>query len=239
MDIFQAIGRMVEHAESLDEFQKAVSEGVSQLEEKGMMEEALTIKELSKVQVNRFSRLSTYDVFISSKKQVSDYLNHQGKREADLIKVILENFHVYCKKMYRTKPHTKCSEKLKEHLCEVQIENEYDLQHLLYPLIRAVFPDARVEEAQDTGHHMVRKDIVVDSQDAVIELKCSRASMTERQLSEEVASDIIHYSNRCLYFYIYDKCGIIENGNCFKSNYEQKKVDGKEIYLVILQHNEI
>lgn len=51
----------------------------------------------------------------------------------------------------------------------------------------------------DSGHHTIRKDIVIESQDIVIELKCSRKSMSERSLSEEVASDIVHYNNKYVF----------------------------------------
>ncbi|MBR4454777.1 MAG: hypothetical protein IKS32_00990, partial [Solobacterium sp.] len=78
---------------------------------------------------------------------------------------------------------------------------------------------------QDSGHHAIRKDIVIDSESAVVELKCTRSGMTERQLSEEIAADIIHYDCNTLYFYIYDKVGIIQNPFSFKLTYEQKNID--------------
>lgn len=71
-----------------------------------------------------------------------------------------------------------------ENLPNISIKNEYDLQHILFPIIRTIFKDARTEIFQDTGHHGVRKDIAIDSLDIVIELKCTRHSMNERQLWE-------------------------------------------------------
>lgn len=119
------------------------------------------------------------------------------------------------------------------------IENEYDLQKLMFSEITSLFPDARTESVQDTGHHAVRKDIVIDSISTVIELKCTRVGMTERQLSEEVASDMVHYACDRLYFYVYDKAGIIHNPIRFKETYENKNIDGKWVKMIIYAHADI
>ena len=71
---------------------------------------------------------------------------------------------------------------MKKNLPCLKIENEYDVQRLMYPVIRSVFTDAGLEETEDSGHHMVRKDIVIDSQDIVVELKCSGEAVTERRM---------------------------------------------------------
>lgn len=105
--------------------------------------------------------------------------------------------------------------------------------------VSLLFPDARTESVQDTGHHAVRKDIVIDSDSAVIELKCTRVGMTERQLSEEIAADMIHYDCQHLYFYIYDKAGIIRNSISFKETYENKIIDGKTVKMIIYTHTDI
>ncbi len=101
------------------------------------------------------------------------------------------------------------------------------------------FTDARTESVQDSGHHTVRKDIVIDSQSAVIELKCTHAGSTERNLSEEIAADMVHYDCDVLYFYIYDKAGIIDNPVSFKQTYEKKRVDKKTVHVVLYAHSDI
>ena len=42
------------------------------------------------------------------------------------------------------------------------IGNEYDLQHIVYALLRALFSLSRIEEYQDAGACAVRKDICID-----------------------------------------------------------------------------
>ena len=96
-----------------------------------------------------------------------------------------------------------------------------------------------MEETENSGHHTIRKDIVIDSYDIVIELKCSGKSMTKRRISEEIASDMVHYGNRFLFFYIFDKENVTKNAVDFQNTYERKKINNKEIYLHIWQSNTI
>ena len=86
---------------------------------------------------------------------------------------------------------------------------------------------------------MVRKDIVIDSQDIVVELKCSGKAVTERRISEEIAADIVHYGNKHILFYIYDKEDVIKNAVDFQKSYESKQIGNKQIAVRIWQSNEI
>lgn len=175
-----------------------------------------------------------------SKKSILDYIEavlYEEKSNAvEQVKKLLENFHLFCKSLYRDSLHGKCSKALKEHLPCIEINNEYDLQQLMYPVIQATFPEARMEKVEDSGHHTVRGDILIDSEDIVIELKCTRSSMNERSLSEEVASDMVHYKEKYIFFYIYDKESIIKNPVDFKKTYEEKNIDGKKVFVKVLQN---
>ena len=44
----------------------------------------------------------------------------------------------------------------------------------MLPVLTAIFPETRSESVQDSGHHAVRRDIVINSIDTIIELKCTR-----------------------------------------------------------------
>ena len=54
-----------------------------------------------------------------------------------------------------------------ENLQKIQIENEYDLQHLLYAVIKPLCPDARREVNDDSGVGTVRSDIKILSLNSV------------------------------------------------------------------------
>lgn len=92
------------------------------------------------------------------------------------------------------------------------------MQQVALAQLRAVFPLARIEEYQDAGACAVRKDICIDEFDIAIELKCTRESLSAKRLSEEVASDIVHYDNKNIFFLIYDKARIIDNIDVFSDN---------------------
>lgn len=112
-------------------------------------------------------------------------------------------------------PHGKAT--ITQALQQIEIQNEYDVQHLLYSLIKPIFPQARTETVDDIGYGGIRYDIVIDDDDLTIETKCTRAKMTERQLTEEIAADSFHYKKENVFFFIYDRYKIIRNKTAFET----------------------
>ena len=231
----------IKESESVDEYEKAVKDLVEYLKQIGQSEDALKLETLSKVRKNRFSSRETREELYAVKTSVADYCKGMmiGENDVEMILKLLNNFPLFCRNLYKTSIHKSCSEDVKNHLTGFSIENEFDLQKLMLAVMSAVYTDARIESAQDSGHHTVRKDIVIDSIATVIELKCTRLGMTERQLSEEVAADMIHYNNKNMYFFIYDKVGIIKNTASFQRTYEEQKIDEKNVHVIIYNHDDI
>lgn len=152
-----------------------------------------------------------------------------------IIRRILDNFYKHIEEMYEAKVHGRGAIK-KEDLEKIKIGNEYDVQRILYALIKPIFPEARTEPVEDTGHRSVRYDIFLDEYDIVIEVKCTRPSLSERNLTEELASDAFHYKSKHLFFFIYDKEKIIQNVDSFTKTYkrDQKSFD-KDIETKVIQ----
>lgn len=146
-----------------------------------------------------------------------------------IISKILSNFYKHIEVMYNSTPHAKAGIK-KELLDKIKIKNEYDVQRILYSIIKPIFPEARVEVSDDT----VRYDIFIEEYSIVIEVKCSRGSMTERKLTEEIGSDIFHYKYKNLFFFIYDKEKIIKDIDHFNKEYN-KKINEKNINTIVIQ----
>ena len=117
---------------------------------------------------------------------------------------------------------------------KIQIENEYDLQHLLYAVIKPLYPDARREVSDDSGVGTVRSDIIILSLNTIIEAKCTRTSTNLKKLTEEIEADIVHYKADYIFFYIYDKEKIIKDRHAFETNFN-RSFDGKEVRIIILQ----
>lgn len=234
--------KKIANAETVQKYEQAVKELADYLFNAGEPEMARKLTEVGALRNNRFSRREAEGELAAGKEAVADYLRFLPVPEtttADSIMVILENFPLFCRNLYKTGIHERCSLGIKEHLKGFSIENEYDLQKLMIAALSAVFTDVRTESFQDSGHHAVRKDIVIDSKSAVIELKCTRSGMTERQLSEEIAADMIHYDCKRLFFYIYDKACIIRNVDSFKETYEKRSIEGKVVKVFIYNHSDI
>src|SRR5665648_558018 len=111
----------------------------------------------------------------------------------------------------------------KEDLDLIKIGNEYDIQRILYALIRPIFPETRMEVTEDAGYRSIRSDIFLDEYNIAIEVKCTRTSMTIRNLTEELGADAFHYKSEYLFIFVYDKEKIILNIDAFKKAYKRDK----------------
>lgn len=152
-----------------------------------------------------------------------------------IIKRIMDNFYKYIEAMYESQVHGK-AKILKKDLDKIKIGNEYDVQRILYSIIKPIFPLARLEVPDDAGYNSVRYDIYVDEYDVVIEVKCTRNSMTERTLEEEIGSDIYHYQTKNVFFFIYDKDKIIKNVDAFIRAYTRREDDfDKNVDAIVIQ----
>lgn len=153
----------------------------------------------------------------------------------EVIDRILLNFHKHLEVMYQSDTHGKAGI-TKDLLKDIQIKNEYDVQRILYSLIKQIFPLARVEKQGDGGYLGTRCDIVLDEYDICIEVKCTRDSMTERKLTEEIGSDITHYNSKYRFFFVYDKEKILKNKDSFESRYTYFEIDPyKDIRTFVIQ----
>ena len=232
------------YAESVSDYESAIERLTDYLIANGKTDEADKLRDIAVLRQNRFSSRAGAEDLTAKKEVVKSFVKALANEEnriskEDMVSTVLKNFPEYCRKLYMTKIHDKCSLSIKEHLIGLHIENEYDLQKLMLPLFIAIFPDTRAESVQDTGHHSIRKDIVIDSINSVIELKCTHPGITERQLSEEIASDMVHYEAATLFFYIYDKAGVIQNSSSFIKTYEEKDFGRKQIKVIIYSHGDL
>lgn len=183
---------------------------------------------------NVYSDQDTKAKIIEAKKRVIEYVNEImcGNESSKLLLDILENFYLFLENLLERMPHKKGGIQ-KEQLEGLKIKNEYDVQFLLYAYLKPIYPMARLEVNGDTGYGTVRTDILIDSEHT-IEIKCTRKGMALKKLVEEIEADMVHYSEKNIYFFIYDKEKLIENPWNFKKTYEEKMKD-KHIYIMIHQ----
>ena len=184
--------------------------------------------------INEYSDKETRNNLDAATKRVIEYLEEimSGSPADDQLLTVLDNYYLFLESLLERPPHKRSSIQ-KEQLSGLKIQNEYDVQHLLYAYLKPLYPLARAEVSEDTGYGTVRTDIFLDSEH-VIEVKCTRNNMKLKKLTEEIEADMVHYSAEHIYFFIYDKEKIIENPQSFRNTYENK-VKGKQIHIVIHQ----
>lgn len=210
------------------------------------------LKSKSMYQENEYSMEKTKESILKAKERVIGYLkdvlqciednyvkctNYNSEFSKDtsilIIKKILNNFYMHIESMYEREVHGKAGI-TKENLDRIKIVNEYDVQRILYSLIKPIFPEARLEVENDTGFSTVRYDIIIEKLSIIIEVKCSRKSMTEKSLTEEIGADIVNYKCENVFFFVYDKEKIIRNVTAFTNTYTSKFGD-KNINAIVIQ----
>ena len=218
----------IQAIEDTKALERAILDIIDELKSEDSKEIADGLEQLIPISNNRFSVIGQKELLQESKRRAISILksepkfNHVSEKEACcIVERVLGNMQLYLQDMFKRQPHTKCTDSILSIQKCFDIGNEYDLQHIVYALLRAVFPLARIEEYQDAGACAVRKDICIDEFDIAIELKCTRDSLSAKKLSEEVASDIVHYDNKNIFFLIYDKARIIDNIDVFRDTYEK------------------
>lgn len=212
----------------------------------------LDIKSGSEYITNSFSNLKNEESINEAKervlsylKEINNYIYEDKTKFIDyrvdmdeytsilILKKILNNFYEHMKSMYLDDVHGRANIK-KAQLDNIKIGNEYDVQRIVFSLIKPIFPNARTEVVENNDCSTVRYDIDIESCNTTIEVKCSRPSMNERTLNEEMGSDSFHYQRKNIIFFVYDKEGIISNIDGYKKKYN-RTFDNKSIDIIIIQ----
>lgn len=160
-------------------------------------------------------------------------------QDIDAIETIIKNFDVYLQNMFHMMPENKATLQ-KEILDKIVINNEYDVQHIMYAVIKALYPSARREVNQDIGYGTVRYDIVIEEIDTVIEIKCTRKDHSENKLYRELGEDGYFYKCSRLIMYVYDKQNVISDvDNFIKTLSRTKETAGKNVKVYVEQRKDL
>lgn len=226
---------LIKNASSDSEFEGAVASICDYMQRRNWEpDQWKNLDKLSYHQKNEYSDVANNEAVSAAKSRVISYLEEliEGTKPSNEIIGILERFYYFIESINEKTPHAKSTLR-KEILEQIQIKNEYDLQFLLYAYLKPIYRNIRSEVSEDAGYRSVRTDLCLDDE-TVIEIKCTRESLSESKLVEEVSADIINYNEKNIYFFIYDKEKVIKNKEAFKSNYE-KKTKEKNIHIIIYQ----
>ena len=120
-------------AGSAPEYETAIEKLIDCLITQGKADEADELRNVAALRTNLFSSRSGVDDLSIKKVTVQSFMKLMTNDESrsntkNIVFTVLKNFPEYCRKLYMTKIHDKCSSGIKEHLDGFHIENEYDLQ---------------------------------------------------------------------------------------------------------------
>ncbi len=109
----------------------------------------------------------------------------------------------------------------------LRITDEYDVQDLLRALLSLYYDDVRPEEPTPShAGSSLRSDFLIPEIEAVIEVKKTRPTMTDKTLSEELIVDIEKYQAhpicKKIYCFVYDPDMILHNPAAIKNDLEKK-----------------
>lgn len=73
------------------------------------------------------------------------------RQDEDALETIVRNFGLYLYHMFCISPENRATLQ-KDILKKIVINNEYDVQHIMYAVVKALYPSARREVNQDIGY---------------------------------------------------------------------------------------
>lgn len=225
---------MVRAATDSQSFQRVVKGICDYLQKRNYETEVIhTLEARAYFVKNEYSDKNTADQIEEAKGRVLSYIDSLVNIHEDneILLKVLRNFDLFLDGLFEREPHKKGTI-LKENLRSIKLQNEYDLQFFLYAYLKPLFPKIRAEVSQDIGYGgPVRPDFLIQN-DCAIEVKFTGKNMSIKNLKEQVASDITHYDENNIIFFIYDKEKLIENPDLFRDAYE-KKASKKHVYIII------
>jgi len=118
-----------------------------------------------------------------------------------------------------------------------QIENEYDVQDLLFVCIRSIFNDAQLEDwTPKHAGSSKRIDIVIPSIELVIEVKYVRDTAHARKIADELKIDIESYHSytKCknLVGFVFDPLGFIVDPDIIMNELSGPRTKGSSSFNV-------
>lgn len=118
------------NAETVQIYEQTVKELADYLFNVGETDKAQKLTEIASLRNNRFSKRGTEEDLAAGKKAVTEYcklLPDPETADADSITVVLENFPLFCRNLYKEGIHERCSVEVKEHLTGFSIYNHSDI----------------------------------------------------------------------------------------------------------------
>jgi hypothetical protein len=140
------------------------------------------------------------------------------KEPTQILERLFFRFHLVVKQL----------EKRKRERTPFSVKDEYDVQYLLYALLKTCFDDVRDEEyCPSYAGTSARIDFFLKEEQIAIEAKMASQRHRKKKIAEELILDKEYYrkKERCriLYCLVYDPHEIITNPRGFESDLSEKR----------------
>lgn len=119
-----------------------------------------------------------------------------------------------------------------------KINDEYDVQDLLYSLLLLHFEDIRREEwTPSYAGGTARMDVLLKKETLVIECKKTRKGLGMREVGDQLVIDAARYRNhadcKSLVCFVYDPDGFIQNPEGLQGDLERNSSDEFKILIYL------
>ncbi len=189
------------------------------------------IKELSKMTFNSLENLKIIEKIIENLKIYIEkkYICLKGNNEVSIDKtfdLIFNNFHKIVKNL-RNRYNNRNT---------LDVEDEYDVQDLLFSILQIFFKDIRKEEwTPSYAGNSSRVDFLLKQEKIVIEVKKTRKTLKDKELGEQLIIDIAKYKAhpdcKTLICFVYDPEGRILNPEGIIKDLENDNKEFVKIYI--------
>lgn len=157
------------------------------------------------------------------------FIDVEARIELDsekILETIFDRFHKVVKQL-RTRHNSRNT---------LEVNDEYDVQDLLHALLILHFDDVRPEEwTPSYAGGSLRMDFLLKDPGIVIEVKKTRASMTAKDLGEQLLIDREKYKAhpdcKKLYCFVYDPQGYLGNPIGIKKDLEQNQDNYIKVFI--------
>ena len=189
------------------------------------------IEKIATLKFNSLENLKIIERILENIRQYikKDYISLESKSDIKLestFDLIFENFHKVVRKLKNRYNNRNTK----------NIEDEYDVQDLLFAILQMFFRDIRKEEwTPSYAGNSSRVDFLLKEEKVVIEVKKTRKGMKDKDLGEQLIIDIskykVHPDCQRLICFVYDPEGRIINPEGIIKDLEEDNEGFVKIYI--------
>lgn len=189
------------------------------------------IKKLSSINFNSIENIKMIEKIIQNLKMYieREYILLEKKENVNLDNIfdlIFNNFHKVVKSL-RNRYNNRNT---------LDVDDEYDVQDLLFAILQIFFKDIRKEEwTPSYAGNSARVDFLLKEEKVVIEVKKTRKTMKDKDLGEQLIIDIAKYKShpdcKKLICFVYDPEGRIVNPEGIVKDLENENKNFVKIYI--------